>query len=1200
MEKDVIRSTHSCPCCVEEKLSKDLAGLIQQGEEDDHESPIDRVLVECGWASPRTLRNRLQEAKEQGIEDAQKFVVDSMVSVIDASKIREFWESTEILADRPEIDGFAESNLNGPPVAGAENYAKRRVCELLAEQIECADVLVLTKMELVPPEQRDFIRALFRLLLPPNPGSLVVPVESGADPSPHLAERVWIDSDWERTVATNTNEDDYKDCVARAREAPQTREELLWWPPTALAKKGTKKGLAIEACSEGMQVLVLKDESACRSAVKACDGLEEGSWEFDMMDQRLGATGRISEVEHEDAIVEVNFGRWDERVGISTFVYVQRRPFHPTRLEAVVKQLPTAIGCPPPPGEEDARLKGSPLNRIVRSKGFVWLATFHTAALYWDHSGGHFSLINIGQWWAATDGGMEGHSDEFEGEFGDRRQELVFIGAELDEAAIVEQLDACLLDDKELSYYRDHFMSVAAGPGNASPGPLPGMPSAVPARHPDDRDPQKRGVAGQPTTEKPHADKPHAEEAKEVEKATAASRHDDGNNAFRQQDYKKAVKLYSQAISLCDGPAAGGSKRSRRVEGRGTDAAAAQDAERKLTLLTNRAECYLRLANYQKALDDCEAALSSCAKDWPKREKTEGRKKLALDKLGDARRAEQELTEKRRAEAERKKKIEEKEKKEEAARAAREEAEAAQMAAELARDQEEEERERQRRERTQQRDTTQEKLNEARELMASAEQKMKDASRMQRDAANTTATAGRRQTELSKKEKRHKEKEARVAEDEKKLRQKHKQLDAREKQLDAKDAKVTRDRNDFQAETDRRRQELTQREERVRLREQNAERQRVAMAKHEKELQQKAAQHKEMDRALKERKRRLDKMQEALDKRERELQERQNPDAAQQVEQQVHNSPAPNRRGGGLGGLGGESGWPASPPIGTNSPPEAERVSRFFPAASDDAPTQPQQGQQPQQTQPGGPPPKSYCCPITRGLMREPVVACDGYTYEQRAIEDWLSQKHVSPMTGERMNDHTLVPNRQLQEQIQEYARERQQGETAGQVSPNTSPTQSGFGGLGLTPGPVRPMALGTSLFGQVGDGGSTSIGNGFGASMGADPAPAPAPAPAGFGQDSLLGIDMLRWQNDIDLGPNTEDHDSGWSTSSAAALQALDADDAPDTQEAPRRERDTDERARLAGEEHDPLAIYVSNINWETTACVCAPRSSLPCGGCA
>ena len=205
--------------------------------------------------------------------------------------------------------------------------------------------------------------------------------------------------------------------------------------------------------------------------MKACEGLEEGSWEFDMMDQRLGAVGSISEVETEDKIVEVNFGRWDSRVDIQTFVYVRRRPFHPTRLEAVVKELPRALGCGIRP--EDAEVtetavaaaavgatggggkskkgkagkaaakaaeaeaaalaaRNSVFSTVIRSKGFVWLATFHTAALYWDHSGGHFSLINIGQWWAATDGGLEGHADEFEGEFGDRRQEIVFIGANLD------------------------------------------------------------------------------------------------------------------------------------------------------------------------------------------------------------------------------------------------------------------------------------------------------------------------------------------------------------------------------------------------------------------------------------------------------------------------------------------------------------------------------------------------------------------------------------------------------------------------------------------------------------------------------------------------------------------------------------------------------------------------------------------------
>lgn len=44
--------------------------------------------------------------------------------------------------------------------------------------------------------------------------------------------------------------------------------------------------------------------------------------------------------------------------------------------------------------------------------------------------------------------------------------------------------------------------------------------------------------------------------------------------------------------------------------------------------------------------------------------------------------------------------------------------------------------------------------------------------------------------------------------------------------------------------------------------------------------------------------------------------------------------------------------------------------------------------------------PPDYCCPITSSLMREPVVTCDGHTYEREAIETWLKSHNTSPLTG--------------------------------------------------------------------------------------------------------------------------------------------------------------------------------------------------------
>lgn len=52
-----------------------------------------------------------------------------------------------------------------------------------------------------------------------------------------------------------------------------------------------------------------------------------------------------------------------------------------------------------------------------------------------------------------------------------------------------------------------------------------------------------------------------------------------------------------------------------------------------------------------------------------------------------------------------------------------------------------------------------------------------------------------------------------------------------------------------------------------------------------------------------------------------------------------------------------------------------------------------------------------FCCPITKVLMVEPVIAADGHTYEKAAIETWLQQHTISPVTGDFLAHTCIVPN---------------------------------------------------------------------------------------------------------------------------------------------------------------------------------------------
>ncbi|MGC9369111.1 MAG: zinc metallochaperone GTPase ZigA [Paracoccaceae bacterium] len=121
-----------------------------------------------------------------------------------------------------------------------------------------------------------------------------------------------------------------------------------------------------------------------------------------------------------------------EEYGVSSFVYRARRPFHPGRLHAVLN---------------------GPLPGVIRAKGHFWLATRPNWVAEFSLAGALSSVAPLGGWWASVP--RERWPDHpqalaqvralWQEPWGDRRQELVFIGAGMDRAAITAALDACLM-----------------------------------------------------------------------------------------------------------------------------------------------------------------------------------------------------------------------------------------------------------------------------------------------------------------------------------------------------------------------------------------------------------------------------------------------------------------------------------------------------------------------------------------------------------------------------------------------------------------------------------------------------------------------------------------------------------------------------------------------------------------------------------
>ena len=134
-----------------------------------------------------------------------------------------------------------------------------------------------------------------------------------------------------------------------------------------------------------------------------------------------------------------------EEYGISSFVFRDKRPFHPERFwNYVSNQWPA---------------------NIIRSKGLFWLASRSDEALTWSQAGGSLRADFAGVWWCSMpfesriryESFVENRSQiesNWNKKFGDRANELVIIGQDLQKDHIWSELEACLCTEEEIDAWQ--------------------------------------------------------------------------------------------------------------------------------------------------------------------------------------------------------------------------------------------------------------------------------------------------------------------------------------------------------------------------------------------------------------------------------------------------------------------------------------------------------------------------------------------------------------------------------------------------------------------------------------------------------------------------------------------------------------------------------------------------------------------------
>ncbi|RML43513.1 Cobalamin synthesis protein/P47K protein [Pseudomonas savastanoi pv. glycinea] len=330
-EEKLIEMSNGCICCtLREDLLEEVSRLAQDGR-------FDYLLIEStGISEPLPVAETFTFRDEAGKSLMDLARLDTMVTVVDG---------VNFLLDYEAADGLSTCGES----LGEDD--DRSITDLLIEQIEFADVILLSKIDLISSSEREELMAILKRL---NPEAEIVPMVMGQVP---LA------------TILNTGRFDFQ----RASQAP--------------------------------------------------------GWLKEMRGEHTPET---------------------EEYGIASTAYRARRPFHPERFFNFINR-PWTNG------------------KLLRSKGFFWLASKYKDAGSWSQAGGLMRHGFAGRWWRFVNReswpedreSVKSILENWSTETGDCRQELVFIGQNIDFARLTAELDNCLLTDAEMEAGVERWRTLA-------------------------------------------------------------------------------------------------------------------------------------------------------------------------------------------------------------------------------------------------------------------------------------------------------------------------------------------------------------------------------------------------------------------------------------------------------------------------------------------------------------------------------------------------------------------------------------------------------------------------------------------------------------------------------------------------------------------------------------------------------------------